>query len=79
MPAEHDTDSGAPQTEPRVIPPAVKFCFVFWICVVLGVYFLAFGSRFIVSLLGRIGLGSAGEALQRIHDGLMTWFSAPGA
>jgi len=55
-----------------------KLGFVAWICAVLVVYFLAFGSRFVVSLLERLGLGSAGELLQRTHDGVMTWFSAPG-
>jgi len=56
----------------------VKFCFVVWIAVILVVYFLAFGARYVVSLLGRLGLDSLGERLGCLSDGLMTWFSARG-
>jgi hypothetical protein len=56
-----------------------RFCFVAWIATTLLVYFVAFGTRFVVSLFGRIGLDSLGGRLQWLNDGLMTWFSTPGA
>ena len=52
-----------------------KFCFVAWIVATMVVYFVAFGARYVVSLLGRLGLDALGEWLQRLSDGLMTWFS----
>jgi len=55
-----------------------KFYFVAWIAATLVVYFLAFGTRYVVSLCGRIGLGSLGDWLQWLNDGLMTWFSTRG-
>jgi len=55
-----------------------KFCFVAWIAATLIVYFLAFGTRYVVSLFGRLGLDSLGERLQWLSDGLMTWFSTRG-
>jgi len=55
-----------------------KFCFVAWIAATLVVYFLAFGTRYVVSLFGRVGLDALGERLQWLHDGLMIWFSNKG-
>jgi len=55
-----------------------KFFFVAWIAAVMVVYFLAFGVRYVVSLLGRLGLDAIGEWLQWVSDGLMTWFSTGG-
>ena len=55
-----------------------KFCFVVWIVVTLVVYFVAFGTRYIVSLFGRMGLDVFGEWFQWLSDGLMTWFSTRG-
>jgi hypothetical protein len=62
----------------RLMSGFAKFCFVAWIVATLLVYFLAFGTRYVVSLFGRLGLGSLGDWLQWLHDGLMTWFSNPG-
>ena len=56
----------------------LKYFFVAWIAAVMVVYFLAFGTRYIVSLFGRLGLDGFGEWLQGVSDALMTWFSAPG-
>ncbi len=55
-----------------------RFLFVAWIVATLIVYFLAFGTRYVVSLLGRLGLDRLGEWLQWLSDGLMTWFSTRG-
>jgi hypothetical protein len=55
-----------------------KFFFFAWIVAVMVVYFLAFGTRFVVSLFGRLGLDWLGGKLQWISDGLMTWFSTGG-
>ena len=55
-----------------------KFCFVAWIVATMVVYFLAFGTRYVVSLFGRIGLESVGEWFGWLNDGLMTWFSNKG-
>ena len=62
----------------RPISGLAKFCFVAWIVATLVVYFLAFGTRFVVSLFGRIGLDTPGEWLQWVSDSLMTWFSTRG-
>ena len=56
----------------------VEFCFVAWIAATLVVYFLAFGTRYVVSLCGRIGLDTLGERLEWISGGLMMWFSNRG-
>jgi len=81
MPPEHDIiDPPADNTAVRDTPVmrTAGICFAAWVLAVLGVYFLAFGSRMIVSLLGRLGMKAAGDAFQWLHDALMTWFSAPG-
>ena len=55
-----------------------RFCFVAWIAATMLVYFLAFGTKYVVSLFRRIGLGSLGDWFHWLSDGLMTWFSAGG-
>ena len=65
-------------TSSKPLGGLAKFCFVAWIAAVLVVYFVAFGARHVVSLLGRLGLDAVGEWLQRVSDGLMTWFSTGG-
>ncbi len=65
-------------SDSKPISGFAKYFFFVWIVAVMVVYFLAFGTRFVVSLFGRLGLSGLGQGLQRISDGLMTWFSSPG-
>ncbi|MCP4379641.1 MAG: hypothetical protein GY794_26170 [bacterium] len=66
-------------TDSKPISGFAKYFFSVWIVAVMVVYFLAFGMRFVVSLLSRrLGFDWLGGQLQGISDGLMTWFSTPG-
>jgi hypothetical protein len=73
-------EPGTPDNVDRREPMSgfAKFFFVAWIAATMLVYFVAFGTRFIVSLFGRLGLDRLGEGLQWLSDGLMTWFSTRG-
>ena len=55
-----------------------KFCLVAWIAATLVVYFVAFGTRYVVSLFGRLGLDTIGGWFQQLNQGLMMWFSNKG-
>ncbi len=65
-------------TSSKPITGFAKYFFFAWIVAVMVVYFLAFGTRFVVSLFGRLGLSGLVQWLQWISDGLMTWFSTRG-